>query len=120
LTTMRWLTLFTWILLVAMALPAARVPLVSLAGQAACALGGFAAIIVFAAGGASAFAWSAFGIACAGTLFAAAAAHTLIEDAPATMLGVEQGRKETVAGVEGLELVLFPVTILLSAAVALA
>jgi hypothetical protein len=117
---MRWLTLFTWILLVGVALPAARVPLVSLLGQAVCALGGFAAIIVFAAGGTSVFAWSAFGIACAGTLFAAAAAHTLIEDAPGTMRGVEQGRKETAAGIEGLELVLFPLTVLLSAAVALA
>jgi hypothetical protein len=117
---MRWLTLCTWIVLVAVALPAARVPLVSLLGQAACALGGLAVIIVFAASGASAFAWSAFAIACAGTLLAASAAHTLVEDAPGTMRGVRQGRKETVAGLEGLELPLFAVAVLLSVAVALA
>jgi hypothetical protein len=82
------------------------------------AVGGLTTTIVFAAGGAVAFAWIAFGLASVATLLAAQAAHILVEDAPYTMRGVRQARKERSAALVGFELPLLASTVLLALGVA--
>jgi hypothetical protein len=115
---MEWLTLVNWVLVAALALPAAGVQLPSLGGQALCALGGLAAIVVFASGGAAAFAWIAVALACVGTILAAVGGRTLIEDAAGTLQTGKQSRTEMVAGLVGLELPFFATAGVLSLAVA--
>ncbi|MFZ0383220.1 MAG: hypothetical protein WCD11_25135 [Solirubrobacteraceae bacterium] len=99
---MNWLALTNWVFVAALALGAARAPLVSLAGQAILVLSGLGAIIVLVSGGASAWAFIAVGLACAAGVFATVAARTLMEDPPDTARRVGQSRMETSAALEGL------------------
>jgi heme exporter protein D len=115
---MEWLALVTWLLVAALALPAAQAPLASLGGQALGALVGVGGILVFAIGGGVAFAWVAVGAACIGIVFAAVGAHTLVEDWPATMRGITARRKESAATLVGFALPFFACAAILSAIVA--
>ncbi|HET8980186.1 MAG TPA: hypothetical protein VFN87_18690 [Solirubrobacteraceae bacterium] len=115
---MEWLALVVWILVAALAVPAMRAPLPSMAGQALGAIVGLVGIALFAIIGGAAFAWVAVGAACLGTVFAAVGAHTLVEDWPGTMTGISSGAKEMAASLTGFALPFFGCAIILSAIVA--
>lgn len=115
---MEWLALIVWILVAALAVPAVRAPLPSLAVQALGAIVGLAGIALFAIVGGVGFAWVAVGAACLGTVFAAVGAHSLVEDWPSTMSGVSSGAKEMAASLVGFVLPFFGCAIILSAIVA--
>jgi hypothetical protein len=67
-------------------------------------LAGLGAMIVLAAGGATAWAFIAAGLAAAAGVFGTVAAQTLIDDAPDTARRLGESRMETAAGLEGLVL----------------
>lgn len=117
---MEWLALSNWILVVAIALLVARVPMPSLSLQAFAVLAGLGTMIVFVSGGAHAFGWITVGLACAAFVALAVGSITLTADADGTMQRVKQSRKETAAGAAGLELPFLLTAALLSCGAVLA
>ena len=101
---MIWFALANWVFVAFLALGAARTHLVSLESQAILVLAGLGAMIVLAAGGATAWAFIAAGLAAAAGVFGTVAAQTLIDDPPDTARRLGESRMETAAGLEGLVL----------------
>jgi heme exporter protein D len=110
---MEWLTLFTWFLVVALAIGAASAATPSLGAQMLAAMAAFGLTIVFAAGGGDAFAWIAVGLGCCGVALLSIGAWSLVQDAPLSSV-TRRSRREASAGFAGFELPFFMIAVALS------
>jgi hypothetical protein len=109
---MEWVTLFTWFLVVALAIGAASAATPSLGAQMLMAVAAFGLIIVFALGGGGAFAWIAVGLGCCGVAFLCLGAWNLVQDTPLSHASNES-RREASASFAGFELPFFMIAVAL-------
>jgi hypothetical protein len=109
---MEWLTLFTWILVVALAIGAASAATPSLGAQMVAAVAAFGLMIVFASGGGGAFAWLSVGLGSCGVAFLSIGAWSLVRDRP--LSSASESRHETAANFAGFELPFFMTAVALS------
>ncbi len=112
------IALLNWLLVIALALPAASVLLPSLGMSALLALCGLGTMIVFVSGASAAFAWVAVGLACLASVAAAVGGHSLVDDSSGVLSGIRPAHKEAMAGLVGLELPFLATAALLSAVAA--
>src|SRR4051812_27439282 len=107
---MEWVAVFTWAVVVALALPVARgaAAYPALGVQAVAAVAGLALCVVFlAVGGSTGVAWGAFAAGVVGVLCLAAGAAWLTSDQHSAAGVVQQRHEETEASFAGAELLLF-------------
>ena len=114
---MQWLTLLVWVLIAGVALPAALIPIPSVAMHALFPVVGLGCLIAFTAGAPVVFAWIALACAAMTILIASVGAHTLVEDSD-SIAWIAVAHKWVSAALLGFELVLLAAVLPLTLAVA--
>jgi hypothetical protein len=111
---MVWLAIVTWVVVLALVLPAGGAMLPSLGFLVMVTAAGLATMVVFAVVGAHVWAWISFGLACVAAVVGIAGSRTLVYDDAQTLQGVPELVKNVAALSLGMVLPLIAATVLIT------